>query len=420
MSGMQSILRREFKKHPDLVKGGISLTDCLSSGLAVFSLKYSSLLKFDQDRKEYAENLYNLFHIETVPSDTYLRERLDVADPKMLRGGFKALFSGVQRGKHLENFIGPEGSYLISVDGTGYFSSKEIHCDNCCEKNHKDGSKTYYHQMLVAALVHPDRKQVIPFAPEPISKQDGNTKNDCERNAAKRLLGDLRREHPHLSITIIEDALYANAPHLELLKQLKMRYIIGVKPKDHTWLFDYIEREKLTTYSFTDDQGSFHEFRFINDAPLNESNENVRINFLEYTETPKKGKRKHFTWVTDFTLTEKNVFSIMRGGRARWKIENETFNTLKNQGYEFEHNFGHGKKNLSHVFANLMLLAFMVDQIQAMVCPEFRAALAKEKRPSYLWDKIRAFFKSFRIESWAVLFESIANWKGPTATLDSS
>ena len=74
-------------------------------------------------------------------------------------------------------------------------------------------------------------------------------------------------------------------------------------------------------------------------------------------------------------VNKRNVFRLMRGGRARWKIENETFNTLKNQGYNFEHNYGHGEQNLSVVFAMLMMLAFLVDQTQQLCCALFRAAL---------------------------------------------
>jgi len=82
------------------------------------------------------------------------------------------------------------------LDGTGPFSSHSIHCDTGCVKNHQDGSKTDDHQALVGAIVHPDIKEVFPLAPEPIRRADGTTKNDCERNAAKRFLTDLRRPHP--------------------------------------------------------------------------------------------------------------------------------------------------------------------------------------------------------------------------------
>ena len=112
--------------------------------------------------------------------------------------------------------------------------------------------------------------------------------------------------------------------------------------------------------------------------------------------------------MTDLELNRSNVFKIMKGARARWKIENETFNTLKNQGYNFEHNFGHGKHNLCSVFGFLMLLAFMVDQIQELSCPLFQAALEKLGRRSYLWERIRSAFFVTIIKSWEALYLYIA------------
>jgi hypothetical protein len=80
-----------------------------------------------------------------------------------------------------------QGHYLLNLDGTGFFSSKKLFSDICLQKENKTtGEKTYHLQMLGAAIVHPDFKEVIPLAPEFIMKQDGETKNDCERNAAKR------------------------------------------------------------------------------------------------------------------------------------------------------------------------------------------------------------------------------------------
>jgi len=315
MPGMLETVRSVFKKVKcSKSKNAIPIDDVLMSGLVVFNLKYPSLLKYDQERNQHADNFRNLFGINKAPSDTYLRERLDEINYKELRPCFKKLFRDVQRSKYLEPYQYLNGCYLVSLDGTGYFSSNEINCDECCQKQHRDGSITYYHQLLQAAVVHPDLKQVIPFAPEPISKQDGAKKNDCERNAAKRLLSDIRREHPHLSITILGDALYANDPFLEELKQRDMRYIIGVKPGDHTWLFDYVEHHARQKHEYTDENKYRHQFEFINGVPLNETHEDRRVNFLSYTEISPKGDMKKFTWITDFCLAEKNVYRVMRGG----------------------------------------------------------------------------------------------------------
>lgn len=420
MPGLLKIVKKSFVQVKETSKSSrknrISIADCLMSGLAVFSLKYPSLLQFDrsQEEEEIRHNLSCLYQIERAPCDTYLRERLDEVDPTSLRSSYKALFSQLQRGKELEKFQYMDGHYLLSIDGAGYFSSTEVHCDNCCEKHHKDGNITYYHQMLGAVLVHPDYKEVIPFAPEPILKQDGASKNDCERNASKRLLDDLRREHPHLKVIVVEDGLASNAPHIKKIQALDMHFILGAKPKDHKYLFDWVKHSKTQSYEFRDNKGIIHRFNYINGVPLNDSNMDLEVNFLEYWEIKPNGKKQHFTWVTDLRLSQETVFDIMKGGRARWKIENETFNTLKNQGYHFEHNFGHGYKNLSTVFAYLMILAFFIDQVQALSCKLFKSAVKKAGSKMRFWEKVRGYFLNYLVTSWDDLYNVIAYGKKPT------
>ena len=339
-----------------------------------------------------------------------MRTVLDDVNPVDIKPAFKDIFDQLQRGKELEKMVYLEGHYLLSLDGTGYFSSKEVHCDSCLERvNRKTGEITYSHQMLGAAIVHPDRKAVIPFAPEAIIKQDGESKNDCERNAAKRFFEQLRKDHPRLPLIILEDALSANGPHIKELKRHNLRYILGVKPGDHAFLFGRVEQAqaagKTGAYEF-EQKGVIHRFRWLNQVPLNASNLDVLVNFLEYWQV-KPNKTRHFTWITDFTITQKNVYRIMRGGRARWKIENETFNTLKNQGYQFEHNFGHGKNNLSVVFATLMMLAFAVDQAQQLACRLFQAVWHKLSSKRALWEALRSLFYTLEFESMADLFRAL-------------
>ena len=302
------------------------------------------------------------------------------------------------------------GHYLVSVDGSGYFSSKKIHCPNCLErKNSKSGEITYHHQMLAGAIVHPDQKTVIPLAPEPIIKQDGAQKNDCERNAAKRFMAQLRADHPDEPFIITEDALSSNAPHLKTLKKHNLSFIIGVKEGDHTFLFEYVAQAdqagQTTTYEVTH-QGGIHRFRFINQVPLNASNQELLVNFIEYWEI-EGDTVQHFCWITDLTVTTVNVFALMRGGRARWKIENETFNTLKNQGYHFEHNYGHGSQNLSVNFALLMMAAFLVDQVQQLAFPLFQAVLKKEGSRKRLWQHMRALFYTLEFASVEDIFRAL-------------
>jgi hypothetical protein len=500
--GLFGIIRDQFdkiKQPCELVSrsNSITLTDCLMSGLAMFSLKFPSLLKFDEgkDENKIKHNLKTLFQIQRTPSDTYMRERNDEVNPHDVRKAFKRVFTAVQRGKELEEFAYLDNHYLLPGDGTGFFSSHSVQCENCCVKHHNkchikfilnftddienlkkntyllvknskqpwelyyinhdkqtiqiniatvtglqdillDKSRkeltslekelakeavtayyriehpeeqvTYYHNMFCAAIVHPDKKIVLPLAPEPIMKADGATKNDCERNASKRLYADARREHPHLKFIVVEDALASNVPHLTDLAALDMRYIIGAKPGDHKFLFDLVNQLQGIEYSNETDDGKKHRYRYLNQVQLNKSHPDFKINFLEYWETDKNGKEQHFSWVTDMNITNENVYDIMKGGRVNWKIENNAFNTLKNQNYHFSHNFGHGYKNLSTVFGMLMMLAFFVDQVQELSCQLFKKARAKFKSRTSLWEKIKSMFKEFFIESWDDIFNGIA------------
>ena len=413
MGGLLSIARNQFDKvviEKESERSSSALSDCLMSGLAIFSMKYPSLLSFDkaQDDPIIEHNIKTLFDVKNVPCDTYLRKRLDEVNPRLLRGAFKSIFTALQRGKALEDYTYLDNSYLISIDGTGTFSSSTVHCDQCNIKESKKTGTTYYHQMLNAVIVHPDKREVIPLCPEAILKADGQTKNDCERNAAKRLLQDLRREHPHLKITIIEDGLSSNGPHIRLLKELNMHYILGAKPDDHKFLYDWVATSThVKTHETLDEKGVIRRYRYLNNVPLNDANFELEVNFLEYTEISPKGKTQKFAWVTDFVLSEHTVYTIMKGARARWKIENETFNTLKNQGYHYEHNFGHGSEYLHTVFAYLMMLAFLIDQVQQLCCAFFQAALLKMERKKYLWEKLRSLFFNFLIESWEQCYHAI-------------
>jgi hypothetical protein len=406
-----SMLRTDFADIADHRSGtpDISLTDALMSAFALFALKSPSRLAFDQERTE--DNLQQVFSIARVPCDTAMREILDPVDPESLRPLFRHVFRALQRGKALEEMVFVEDHYLLALDGTGYFSSQQIHCASCLETHHPNGTVTYRHQMLSAALIHPDRREVIPLLPEPIVKQDGTEKNDCERGAAKRLIVKRRQDHPYLKVIVTEDGLSSNAPHIEVLQSHHLHSILGVKEGDPAYLFEQVaaaERARRVTYYDRNDEapGLHHRFRFVSDVPLHESHADLRVNFRECWEYD-RDKVQHFSWITDLRLHKSTVYQIIRGGRARWRIENETFNTLKNQGYHFEHNFGHGYCHLSVVFAVLMMRAFLVDQVQQLCCPLFQAVWAKLGSKRWLWEKMRALFYDDALISMRQLFEAL-------------
>ena len=366
-------------------------------------------------------NLRSLYGIDAVPSDTSVRETLDLVKPESLRPAFKELFKPLQRGKILQQYQYLDGKVLISIDGTQYFTSKTVHCDCCMTKvSKKSGDTTYYHQMLAAVIISPDEKAVIPLCPEPIFKQDGANKNDCERNAAARWVDGFRTDHPKLAAIVVEDGLASNGPHIRKLMENDLSFILGAKPGDHKALFEDFGLRGDVEYLTISEAGKTLEYSFVNNIALNEANQDLLVNFLIVTEKS-SDKTTTFSFVTDIEITKDNIQKIAKGGRARWKVENETFNTLKNQGYNFEHNFGHGKENLSVVFAFLMMLAFAVDQIQRLASEAFNKALeAKRGRPKYLWEAIRSKVNEYLVPNWASLFHAIANGILPQTLPDTT
>ena len=384
---------------PNNGEGKITLQDTLMSGFAMMHLKYPTLLEFDRERKkpELEHNLKSLYRVEgKIPCDTYMRTILDPVTPAFLREPFSKLLAQVQRGGALKpyriKFRGlPDDRYLLALDGTGLYYSGKCRCNGCCVKNKGKANESYYHQMLAGCLVHPDLSVVLPLAPEPIVQQDGTTKNDCEKNALKRFLANTKREHPHIKLVILLDGLYADAPTIRLIKQFGWNFIIIAKDDNHKALIEAVDNldteGQVSRLERTDEKGCRHGYRYVNGVPLNKSHPDVIVNVLDYIETDKKGKQRTWSWVTDIELTEDTVTEVAKGGRCRWRIENETFNTLKNQGYELEHNYGHGQQHLATNLAYLTFLAFLVDQIQQLCCPIFQLALKERAKGtrSYMW-----------------------------------
>jgi hypothetical protein len=419
------LLRERFRDVPDKRRSPeYSMVDTLTAAFAMFSLKEPSLLNFEK-RAGAEEGIGRLYGIDRVPCDSTMREILDGIDIEPLNEAFADLFHELQRSGMLKKWVFDEGHYLLAIDGTGHFCSSTIHCPHCLEKKSRNGTIQYHHQAVAAVLTHPETREVIPLAIEPIIKQDGETKNDCERNATARLLRRIRRLYPKLKLIVVEDGLSSNAPHIADLKQHNMHYLLIAKPSDHQHLFDQVieacDESREESVLLKGPGGTIvGETQVIRDLELNKSNPDVRVNFLqhfEYDATTGDVVRQ-FSWVTDMTVPREKLMLYQRAGRSRWRIENETFNTLKNQGYHYDHNYGHGKENLSTVLMLLMFLAFLIDQIQQACCPLFQEVLEKLESRRSLWDHLRSHvrhfsFGSFR-ELWAaVLTGSAINCRAP-------
>jgi len=439
LSGQSLIcnLKKQFEELPDArTNSKISIADAAMSAFAVFKLKFPSLLEFDKHRKcdSRSHNLKSIFGIKNIPSDTQMRTVLDKIPYFELFKIFKKIFSLLQREKVISQFKynipGAGDFYLNPVDGTGIFSSTKIKCDCCLvseikstldEVDDDDVKLLYHHQMLGSGIVHPDKKLVIPMAPEPIRLQDGASKNDCETNAMKRYLYRLKDEHPQLSFLIGTDALHTNTPMLTLIRSLGWSYLTMLKPGSHKGSFKEFEsrKDERRTITIEDEIGEKvikkrkRIYTYLNRVNL--TKEEFKINFLDFREVitweNKKGPQKkevHFSWATDIHISDENVFELMKAGRARWKDENEIFNTLKNQGYHLEHNYGHGKENLAANFAIFANLAFLVDQIEELSCTLYQKARETMRTKYGLWERIRVMIQILDFESWTELINAIA------------
>jgi Transposase DDE domain len=414
---LMKTLDEQFQIIPDNRTGNAvqyQLPDVLKAAFAMFSLKHPSLLDFKTQSTAEENNLHNIYRIEgNIPCDNQMRGILDPVDPQLLRPLFRTCFLLLSEAGVIGEYEYRDKHVIVSVDGVEHFSSTKVHCSSCTTRKHRNGEISYHHSGLAAVLVHPEQKEVFPLDFEPILNQDGAQKNDCERNAAKRLCKALNTRYPDLKIILVEDALYANAPHIRQITGYGWRFILNVKPDSH----ESLERQfagrrasgQVKELRITDPQGIKHYFAWTNDLCLCESAIDVKVNYLLYEQTDKQGKITRWTWVTNIPLNARSVEPVMRGGRARWKIENETFNTLKNQDYHFEHNYGHGRQHLATVLALLMFLAFTIDQIQQRCCRFFRALHQGLRTKVKLWASIRHLFNVLVFKSMEALYRHLAS-----------
>jgi hypothetical protein len=389
-----------------------SVHDVFMSAFAMMFFQDPSLLQFQKRLEDemHTSNLRTLFQVSSVPRDTAMREVIDRYASSALLPLFDDLFRPLQRGKWLESYRVLGGRYVITIDGSGYFSSEAIGCPSCLRKTTK-GHTLFEHWIVQAALVHPGKRQVIPLAPEEVRNTDGTEKQDCETKAARRLITGLRTSHPHLNAIVVADSLYSKQPFIEALLQERLDYVLVAKQEDHRVLTEYVEGARGLNESsrleMRDAKGRRHVYEWVSDVPLNGKDNALSVNWFSYELYDKGKKTYHNAWVTDLPVHEKNIEELVRIGRCRWKIENETFNTLKNHGYHIEHNFGHGVKHLSFNFFLLNLLAFFMHQIFELADATYQALREKYGSKRNLWEHLRTSLNIVLFPDWEIFFQRL-------------
>lgn len=386
------------------------------SSFACMYFQDPSLLQFQkrlQDEQQ-RNNLHTMFGVESIPEDTQLRNVIDTVKSDEFRPIFREFYARLQRGKHLEQYQLLKNKYLLALDGSQFFSSKEINCEHCLTKKHRNGEVSYSHQVLQPAIMHPNCSEVIPFMPEEICNNDGNTKQDCEMNAAKRLIKKIKNELPKLKLILNGDSLFSRQPLIEEASRAGMNYIFVAKPGDHKYLMEEVEAydklHGLHSKEVIDNKRRRLVYEWINDVTLNGREDSINVNFFRFSIiiTNKIGEEKiayKSSWVTDLQVSKDNVELLVSGGRCRWKAENEIFNVMKNHGYYMDRNFGHGKQNLAFNFYLLTLIAFFMHQIFELTDKLYEQNRKKFANKRHMWESLRSYIQIIVFDSWEHLLE---------------
>ena len=334
-----------------------------------------------------------------------MRDLIDRHDQQPILPCFADWIGRLQRCKWLQHYQIFDARYLITLDGSRYFSSEAVHCAHCLTTT-KNGTTRYHHDILQAAIVHPDQRQVLPLAPEFVRNSDadgGNyRKQDCEITAGYRMLARLRADYPRMAAIIVADSLYSKQPFVEQVTAKRFSFLLVAKPGDHKSRYQdlaVLRRANLLDRHTTEHRQERREYEWVTDLPLNANPNSPHINFIRLR-IVKAGKTYENAWVTDLTPTSANIVQLVRAARARWKIENEGFNTLKNQGYHLEHNFGHGDQHLSEAFFTLNLIAFFMHQIFELVDGLYQRVRTFFSSRRAFWDEVRSAFRLFLFTSW--------------------
>jgi hypothetical protein len=408
-------LREVCTRLPDRRKGpGDEVYPMADIGLSAFSLFFMGSPSFLAHQRALEEghgrsNCQTLFGMAAIPTDAYIRLMLDGAPT----AAFDPLF---YRTIETEGVLAPfqrlGGRVLIAVDGTEHFCSRKIHCPRCSTRKRSDGGTEYFHAFLGATIVAPGHQQVLPLPPEFIAPQDGAEKQDCERNAAKRWLARHGPAVAHHRPVFLGDDLFACQPIATAIQQAGGNFILTCKPSSHRTIAEYIQGAELEEHrqtTVTRGKRTTTIYRWLSAVPLRSTDDALMVNWFSIEILNAKGKRTYYnSFVTDLEITAATVAELAACGRARWKIENETFNVLKTGGYNLEHNFGHGKETLASVLVVLNLLAFAFHTSARLAVLAWREAVVA-RGPTYrFFEHLRTVTVYVVFQDWDHLLRSIA------------
>ncbi len=183
MPELLSMLSAELDNLPDERKQSnntrYTVEEAMKSAFSVFFMQSRSFLDHQRLMKSHKgrDNAASLFGIERIPCDNQIRALLDPVPASTVFGVFRSVYDGLSKTGNLKPYRCFQDEFLLTLDGTEYFSSQKIHCSHCCHRTHKNGSTTYFHAAVTPVLIAPGRPQVISLEPEFITPQDGHGQN---------------------------------------------------------------------------------------------------------------------------------------------------------------------------------------------------------------------------------------------------
>ena len=360
----------------------------------------------------------SLFGIARLPTDTHIRTQLDRIGCRDVYPGLDVALETMQRYQALGPFQAFGGRHLIALDGSEFHNSYNIHCPQCTKRVRSSGETEYYHSVLCATMVGRGHRHTLMLRPEFLSPQDGDSKQDCETKAAYRWFERNGERYADLRPIYLGDDLYAKQPMCERVIAAGGDFIFTVRTADHKTLFDYLDgidwptRVRITKTPGRNKPNKRHRYRWTDRRlPVRDGKGALDVNYVELriSDVGAAESTAIFRFITSLEVDESNVEAIVAYGRTRWKIENEGFNLLKNNGYHAEHNFGHGERGLTDTLLTLNLIAFAFHSVCDHLCEPWQGARAQYSRRRRFFLAIDLLTEWQYFDSWHALLGPIGD-----------
>lgn len=419
LTQLLKLLEEQLQNLPDERKPSnnqkYEVKDAVLAAFSVFFTQSSSFLEYQRVMRTNRgkDNAQSLFKIETIPCDNQIRNLLDPIPATTIFKVFEPIYKLLDKKGTIKQYRYLNNNILIALDGTEYFSSKKLNCPHCNCRNHRNGTTTYFHSAVLPTIVSPKRKQVISLAPEFIRKQDGHDKQDCENAAVKRWLHQNPQSKYGHGVTILGDDLYSHEPICQLALKQGYNFIFVALASSHQTLYEWLDfldkNEEVKTLEKKQWNGRkqlIYRYRYANRVPLRDEENSMLVNWCELTIINESDQKVIYqnNWITNHQINENNVENIVQAARARWKIENETNNVLKNHGYNLEHNYGHGQNHLCEVLLSLNLLAFLFHTVLDLVNSLYQQIRELLKTRKTFFNDLRALLRYLWFDTWHSLF----------------